>query len=321
MLPSLRFNRLLSRLRRGAPLAVFCLIAIGPGLRAAAPVAATPASKGIPPTLVSVRYGSHERNVLNFWQAESSSPTPVIFRIHGGGWYLGDVHATENPAEWLERGISVVSIRYRLTDTDILPAPLHDAARALQFVRHRAKEWNIDPRRIICTGSSAGGCSALWLALHDDLANPLSADPVARESTKPLAAVALIPQTNLDPAWIRDNIGPAANRHPMIFQSFGAKSAQEMLDDPVRFGAAIGEFSPLGLVDKSDPPLYLESGDDLTVPAKNPSHGIHHPVFCAKLKERADAVGLECHWIVRSGAVPHPSVREFVEPLFNGTGR
>lgn len=313
----MRFRLLPACFKACSQLAALCLAAVDHGLLAAALAASPAARTAIPPTLENVRYGPHERNVLNFWQAKSAGPAPVVFRIHGGGWYLGDMHATENPVEWLERGISVISIRYRLTETDILPAPLQDAARALQFVRHMAREWNLDPRLIVCTGSSAGGCSALWLALHDDLADPLSADPVARESTKPLAAVALLPQTNLDPVWIRENIGPEANRHSMIFKSFGAKSAQEVLDAPDRFKAAILDFSPMTHVDGNDPALYLETSNDFTLPAKNPSHGIHHPAFAVKLKEKADAVGLRCYLAVR-GQGSHPTVREFVEGLLAG---
>lgn len=43
--------------------------------------------------------------------------------------------------------------------------PLHDAARALQFVRSKAAEWNIDKQRIGAAGGSAGACSSLWLAM------------------------------------------------------------------------------------------------------------------------------------------------------------
>ena len=38
------------------------------------------------PTLAEVRYGEHERHVLDFWQADSPTPTPLVFVIHGGGW-------------------------------------------------------------------------------------------------------------------------------------------------------------------------------------------------------------------------------------------
>ena len=41
------------------------------------------------PTHSEVRYGTHERNVLDFWRAESKSPTPLAFVIHGGAWKGG----------------------------------------------------------------------------------------------------------------------------------------------------------------------------------------------------------------------------------------
>ncbi len=272
-------------------------------------------SAGIAPTLKEVRYGPHERNVMNVWLAKSDKPTAVIFKIHGGGWYTGDIHPTEPAEDWLARGISVVSIRYRLTNTDILPAPLHDAARALQFTRTQAREWNLDPKRIVCMGSSAGACSSLWLALHDDLADPASRDPVARESSKPQAAVATLAQSTLDPRWILEHVGPEALKHRMIFQSFGASSAQEMLDHYEKYRAAIHEFSPLDHVDKNDAPLLLLPGNDLTTPAKNPSHGIHHPNFSVELKARADAAGLPCRLLPAGQGDAASATREFVEAI------
>ena len=38
------------------------------------------------PTLANVAYGTHERQVLDFYKAESDKPTPLLFFIHGGGW-------------------------------------------------------------------------------------------------------------------------------------------------------------------------------------------------------------------------------------------
>jgi acetyl esterase/lipase len=59
-----------------------------------------------------------------------------------------------------------------------------DCARAIQYARYHAKEFNIDPKRVAATGSSAGGMTSLWLAFHGDLADPKNADPVLRESTR-----------------------------------------------------------------------------------------------------------------------------------------
>ena len=258
-------------------------------------------AKGLEPSMKDVRYGPYERNVLNLWQAKSDKPTPVLIKIHGGGWTSGSKKEFLSKKDsYLRSGISVVSIDYRLTNTDILPAPVYDAARALQFVRYKAKEWNLDKDRIALTGGSAGACSSLWLALHDDMADPKNEDPVLRESTKPSCIAVGSGQTCLDPEWIEKNIGPEANKHRMIFKSFGAKSAKEMTENKEKYQKMIKEFSPLFHVDKNDPPMYMEYREDISVPAKNPNHGIHHGMFGIKLKEEADKAGVECHLNIKS---------------------
>ncbi len=146
----------------------------------------------IKPTAANLPYGKLDRQVLDFWQAKSDKPTPVVFCIHGGGWSGGDKSSYYGGVKtYLDNGISVVTINYRLmaqaNEQKVTPpvkAPLEDAARALQFVRSKAADWNIDKKKIGATGGSAGGASSLWLAFHDDMADPKSDDPVARESTR-----------------------------------------------------------------------------------------------------------------------------------------
>ena len=53
------------------------------------------------------------------------------------------------------KGISYAAINYRLTVTDPIPAPVYDAARAVQFLRTKAGAWNINKHRIALTGGSA----------------------------------------------------------------------------------------------------------------------------------------------------------------------
>ncbi|MFN5960821.1 MAG: carboxylesterase family protein, partial [Verrucomicrobiota bacterium] len=117
------------------------------------------------PTAANVKYGEHERQVLDFWKAEGDGPRPLLFFIHGGGWRNGDKSGIR-VAPYLQAGISVVSINYRYTQLagDVVPpvkAPLHDAARALQFVRSKAGEWNLDKTKVVASGGSAGACSSL----------------------------------------------------------------------------------------------------------------------------------------------------------------
>ena len=64
-----------------------------------------------PKQLTDVAYGSHPRQVLDFYQARSDKPTPVVFYIHGGGWRNGDKKM--NPKAYLDKGISVAAINYR----------------------------------------------------------------------------------------------------------------------------------------------------------------------------------------------------------------
>jgi acetyl esterase/lipase len=145
-----------------------------------------------PPTHGNVSYGKNERDVMDFWQAKSDKPTPVVICIHGGSWIGGDKSSYYGRVKtFLDAGISMATINYRLmkqaNEEKVVPpvkAPLEDAARAVQFVRSKASEWNIDKKRVGATGGSAGGASTLWLAFHDDMADPSSSDPVARESTR-----------------------------------------------------------------------------------------------------------------------------------------
>jgi acetyl esterase/lipase len=69
------------------------------------------------PTFAGVRYGTHERQVLDFWKAESAAPAPLVFVIHGGGWQGGEKERVDrfvDVAALLKAGISVAAINYRL---------------------------------------------------------------------------------------------------------------------------------------------------------------------------------------------------------------
>ncbi len=251
------------------------------------------------PTLTGIQYGEHERQVMDVWLAESESPTPLVFVIHGGGWRGGSkerLHRFADPNALLEAGISVVAINYRFTshavEENVLPpvkVPLHDAARALQFVRTRASEWNIDKRRIGAAGGSAGACSSLWLAFHDDLAIPESDDPVARESTRLWCAAVNGAQTSLDPqqmkAWTPNSRYGA--------HAFGLKSFQEFLTERETILPWIEEYSPYHLVSDEDPAVYLNYSRPpaLGQDEKDPTHSAN---FGVKLQEHMVSQGVSC---------------------------
>ncbi|MEQ1862604.1 MAG: alpha/beta hydrolase [Chthoniobacteraceae bacterium] len=286
----------------------------------------TPAS-GPKPTLADVAYGTHERQVLDFYKAESDKPTPLLFFIHGGGWVGGDkggrTGASVKP--YLAAGISVVSINYRYSwQAQIdgvkppVKAPLEDAARALQFVRSKAKEWNIDKKRIGASGGSAGACSSLWLAFHRDMADPKSSDPVARESTRLWCAAVTGAQTSLDPKQLVEWT-PNSRYGGHAFGFMDPKDTKTRDTRFAEFLAAretvlpwIKKYSPYEHVSVDDPPVYLiySAPPAIGQEQKDPTHTANYGVM---LKKHCRKIGVECE-LVYPGApdVKHASIDAYL---------
>ncbi|MCA1962786.1 MAG: alpha/beta hydrolase [Prosthecobacter sp.] len=312
------------------PIAFLLLLAL-PGMAAAqapapAPAAAKPApAPVVPPTLANVAYGPHERQVLDFYQAKSDKPTPLLFFIHGGGWVAGD---KANPGELeacLKEGISVVSINYRYSWqahlAGVMPPvkwPLEDAARALQFVRSKAAEWNLDKKRIGASGGSAGACSSLYLAFHDDMADPASPDPIARESTRLWCAAVNGAQTSLDPKQLIEwTPNSRYGGHAFGFMDPNDRKTRdtrfaEFLEKRESVLQWIKMYSPYELVSKDDPPVYLRYSDQPAIgqPKKDPTHTVNYGV---KLEEHCRALGVECE-LNYPGApgMRHSSIADFL---------
>jgi acetyl esterase/lipase len=274
---------------------------------------ADPAKKAPPPrptpTVADYAYAKdHERQRFDFWQAKSERPTPVVLLIHGGGWTQGDKTSYGKTVidPYLEAGISVAAINYRFIlqamDQKVEPAvkgPLHDAARALQTIRSKAKEWNIDPQRIGATGGSAGACTSLWLALHNDLADPKSSDPVAQQSSRLQAAAVSGAQTSLDPKELREWMPNAIyGGHAFGFAAQGRKREQEfelLIANREKVLPWIKEYSPIELVSADDPPIYLDYPNQKTPPVVGTEgpDPTHSAIYGIKLLEKLKAANVE----------------------------
>jgi acetyl esterase/lipase len=189
----------------------------------------------------------------------------------------------------------VVSINYRLiqdaTAAGVWPPvewPLRDSARALQFVRSKAVEWNLDPTRIGACGGSAGGFNCLWLAFHADMAVPQSADPIARQSTRLRCVLAFVPQTSLDPKQMREWI-PNNNYGN---HAFGLPNYQEFLHQRERLMKWIEDYSPYALATRDAPPvcLFYDARPAMGQPYKDPPHSAN---FGAGLAQKLKGLGVE----------------------------
>src|SRR3954464_6637214 len=103
-----------------------------------------------PPDMTNVVYGNDKKfNVIDLWKAKADKPTPLVIFIHGGGFGGGNKEQilTQFPLDvMLKAGVSCASIDYRRLQPNpgprqiIYPAIFLDCARAVQFLRHHAKE-------------------------------------------------------------------------------------------------------------------------------------------------------------------------------------
>jgi len=270
------------------------------------------------PEVESWAYGPHPRNMLRLWKARAQAQTPLVLWIHGGGWidWANPHHGGPLSETLLTAGVSMVEIDYRyLQDAEqegIFPpveAPMRDAARALQFIRHKAPEWNVDGDQIFCAGESAGAATALWLAFHPDLADGNSSDPVARQSTRLRGVFGLNAQTSLDPEqlklWI-PNIQYGGHAFGITGGRHGQTAFERFLSERDRLLPWIREYSPISLAGGNAPPtalIYNKEPPALGQPQKDPTHSSH---FGLKLKEHLDALGVPCRLVYPEEGAPPP---------------
>ncbi len=234
-------------------------------------------------------------NDFDLYLAKSDKPTPLVLYYFPGAFVVGNKN-TISPFlldACAKAGISVASINYRYSKVAPFPAPFLDAARALQFLRLHAREYNIDSRAVAATGSSAGADISLWLGFHKDLADPGSSDPVFRQSTRISSVGAASAQTTLDPRVLLKLVGPEGPANPAISTLYGIK--RDEMDNP-RYFKRYDEASAAALLTTDAAPvfLYYSMPNKPVTHETPPGERMHHPLFGFYLKEQMDKLGVEC---------------------------
>ncbi len=307
--------------RRVSPLAIlgaFILVVLSHSLQDYSQVSGnSPKANEVLPNFKDVNYGSHPKELINFWQFDSDQPVGVLLQIHGGGWMGGKKDEVLRPYQ-MKAGYHIASISYPLVNEGARqPAMLNSALRAVQFLRFKAKEWKIDPDRIVATGGSAGGCSSLLIALHDDIADPQSADPVERFSSRIAGAQVAGAQTTMNPFVIKAMIGEKTFGNPMPYQPFGAETAEEMMNNWGKYKELALLCSPITHLSKDDPPLHLFYNVNREFPTTRSSNGIHSPIFGEIMLKACRKIGVECHlqYWEKDRAKPKVSRQDFLKIL------
>ena len=130
---------------------------------------------------------------------EKANGMAVVIAPGGGHSQLVIDKEGYDIANWLnQNGIAGFVLKYRLARAvsshyTVEANALPDAARAMRTVRHRAKEWDVDPARIGFMGFSAGGEVAALMETRFDSGNDSASDPIERVSSRPDFAVVVYP--------------------------------------------------------------------------------------------------------------------------------
>jgi acetyl esterase/lipase len=220
---------------------------------------------------------------------EKANGTAVII-CPGGGYHLLVIEreGRDIAREFNKRGIAAFVLKYRLPDDRIMPdksvGPLQDAQRAVQLVRERAEEWNIDPHKIGIMGFSAGGHLAATAGTHFDNGY---IDNIQGITLRPDFMILVYPVISM-----ADSLGHIGSREYLLGKSPSEK--QIML------------FSNQLHVDKSTPPAFLIlAGDDTVV---KPENSI---IFYAALKKNGIPAEMHIYESGEHGFLKEPPFEEW----------
>lgn len=265
------------------------------------------------PTHANFKYGPHERNVFDFWQAKSDQPTPLVIFIHGGGFVGGDKNNlnARSLQQLLDAGISVAAINYRFVQHAPLPAAHEDCVRALQTLRSKSAEWNINKNKVGGMGGSAGAQLVMYLAFHDDLADPKSDDPLKKESTRLQCVAPNGGQMTMDLTWWARHIPSYSSTTPNnVRKMFGVETDEEVVKKNA-------DICALSLISKDDPPIFMTyaMAPDAAVPsdpAAVRNWVVHHVVNGIELKKICESLGVEVHLQYPGAKNKYPSATAFL---------
>ena len=209
----------------------------------------------------------------------SSAPTPLVINIHGGGWNKGTKESQTGFSGFFKRGYTVANIEYRLTAAATAPAAVEDTRCALIYLIKNAKKLNIDLSKIVIMGGSAGG--------HLALMGGLLADNHQFDSNCPGA-------TNIKVAAIIDKYGITDVWDWAYGVHLTSKSATSWLGSKAKDQDFAKSVSPLYIVKKNSPPIFIVHGDaDPIVPYEQ----------SVALKAKLDELGVKNEFITVKGGL------------------
>lgn len=247
--------------------------------------------------------------LMDVHHPEKPNGLGVVF-ISGSGWsaptgYRATPLKDQQIGDWspklLGAGYTVFAINHRATPRFHYPDPVDDVQRAVKFIRHRAKEYGIDPAKLGGMGGSSGGHLIGLVAMLGAKGITGDADPVNREAAT-LQCVVM----RAAPADLRKMIGSSGIATAAV-TAFVGRLPMPSPEDQEAFRAA----SPISHVSAAAPPTLLLHGDaDDTVPYEQ-SVAMETALRGAKVPVKLVRVAGGAHGSTFSmGAKPHAQFGE-----------
>ncbi|MBP1675449.1 MAG: hypothetical protein H6Q20_8 [Bacteroidetes bacterium] len=183
-----------------------------------------------------------------YYPASTDKPVPVVINMHGGGWNHGYKEEQGGFSMYFNQGYAVANVEYRLTGEATAPAAVEDVRGAMHYLLNHADELNIDRKKIIFQGGSAGGHLALTAGY---LQNNSLYDNECVKYEGEYKVMAVI-----------DKYGPSQLTDFMFYTSL-----VNWLGTHAGDVAFVRTVSPVAMVNSTTPPTYIIHGDaDPTVP-------------------------------------------------------
>ena len=149
----------------------------------------------------------------------------------------------------LDAGYTIFALNHRMTPRFKYPAQIADVQRAVRFIRHNAKKYNINPDKIGAIGESSGGYLASMLGLLNGYENKHDDNPINNLSAKVQCVVALCSPMNL--------LGEIDVSFYLDF-----RKKEQLIKGSIEHQISV-EASPINHVSIDDPPvLFIHSRSD-----------------------------------------------------------
>jgi len=117
----------------------------------------------------NIPYSQYKETVLDIMQPKAApdAKRPGVIVIHGGGWTGGtkEGDSQETCLRYVAKGFVCADVEYRLAKVATAPAAVADVLDAAHWFEENAKKYDVDAKRIVVTGESAGGHLSLMVGM------------------------------------------------------------------------------------------------------------------------------------------------------------